>query len=146
MTRASVTWRANPFRHEMSDSPVVFKRKGNAAKPVQRAREKLPDSTEENASETAEDSPNILAAKLKKKITRWRKLPDIVVDQIRHVEVATAVYSHPGGTWPSADLKQEASCGVELLDALVELVDHVDIAAAVHGYSNRFIELSFAMA
>jgi len=52
-------------------APVIFKRKGTA-KPIQRAREKSPEHADANVSETAEDSPSILAAKLKKKIQKSR--------------------------------------------------------------------------
>jgi hypothetical protein len=65
--------------HSSMDSPVIFKRKGNAAKPVQRVREKSPEVQSEtdtdggSAPETAvEESPSTLATKLKKKIQKSR--------------------------------------------------------------------------
>jgi GC-rich sequence DNA-binding factor len=56
------------------DSPVVFKRKGTAAKPVQRVRERSPTGTGTEdvvPLETgAEESPSTLATKLRKKVQR----------------------------------------------------------------------------
>lgn len=52
-------------------APVIFKRKGTT-KSVQREREKSPGHVDANISEAAEDSPSILAAKLKKKIQKSR--------------------------------------------------------------------------
>jgi len=60
------------------DSPVIFKRKGNAAKPVKRVREKSPESQSKTdtdgglATPTVEVSPSTLATKLKKKIQKSR--------------------------------------------------------------------------
>ena len=53
---------------------VIFKRKGTT-KPIQRARERSPenvDTSEASALDIAEDSPSILATKLKKKIQKSR--------------------------------------------------------------------------
>jgi len=62
------------------DSPVIFKRKGNAPKPVQRVREKSPESLTGTDTDgrlatpetVVEVSPSTLAAKLKKKIQKSR--------------------------------------------------------------------------
>lgn len=54
------------------DSPVIFRRKGNPTKPVQRVRERSPEGLNAGGPETAEESPSTLAAKLKKKIQKSR--------------------------------------------------------------------------
>ena len=59
------------------ESPVKFKRKGNAANPVQRVRQKSPElqsrtDTDREVAAPVEDSPSTLASKLKKKIQKSR--------------------------------------------------------------------------
>lgn len=66
------------------DSPVIFKRKANAVKPLPRARERSPET---GTQESVEESPSTLATKLKKKIQKSKpksKLSFGGDDEVRH--------------------------------------------------------------